>query len=238
MVKNLVKKLIGEPNLGLLDYYFKPKLKKGIRGIGGPFNGQVYRKRIFNELLGAISFDAIVETGSYLGTTTEFFAATGLPVYTVEISPRYHSYATRRLRKTGKQVRLHQDNSPNFLRQLALNPSLIITKPFFYLDAHWYDHLPLKEELEIIYGRWKTAVVMVDDFQVPGTDYGYDDYGPGKALILDYLKSLRHLHLATFFPAAGPEQETGGKRGCIVLARDENIVKALQGTSVLTPGPR
>jgi len=52
---------------------------------------------------------------------------------------------------------------------------------------------PLRDELEIIFNSWSNSVVMVDDFQVPGTEYGYDDYGPGRVLNITYLEPLRHL---------------------------------------------
>ena len=57
---------------------------------------------------------------------------------------------------------------------------LLEVETFFFLDAHGREHLPLREELEIILTHWREAIVMIDDFEVPGTDYGYDDYGPGK----------------------------------------------------------
>ena len=230
MINSLIKMLLGEANVGRLNYYLKPELKNSL---GGPFNGQSYRQRIFQELLKTVTFDTIVETGAYLGTTTEYFSTTGLPIYTVEINPRFWGYTSARTRSKRRQIRLFLDNSPDFLRGLANNPAFLPAKPFFYLDAHWYNHLPLAEELEIIFQKWCEAVVMVDDFQVPGTDYTYDDYGPGKALTLDYLKPLHHLDLAIFFPSAGAELETGRKRGSVTLCRNKELIKTLQGISVL-----
>jgi hypothetical protein len=100
---------------------------------------------------------------------------------------------------------------------------------FFYLDAHWHEHLPLREELEIGFNAWPNAVAMVDDFEVPDTAYGYDDDGPGKALTLDYLRALQHPGLTSFFPAVGPKQETWGRRGCIVLGSDPVVTATLSG---------
>jgi hypothetical protein len=39
---------------------------------------------------------------------------------------------------------------------------------FFYLDAHWNEDLPLAEEIDLIFSRSPCAVVMIDDFEVPG----------------------------------------------------------------------
>jgi hypothetical protein len=238
MVSSLLRKTLGDERFGDLLYFYyryKPYFKKAAFSY---FNGQSYLQRIFEELLKSVGFDALVETGTAFGSTTAFFARTGLPVYSVEVNRLFHRHAARAFSAQRNQVHLYQDTSPNFLRMLANDHSLSIARPFFYLDAHWYNHLPLAQELEVIYGKWKNAVALVDDFQVPGTAYTYDDHGPGYTLSLDYLKAVEHLHLSTFFPAAGPEQETGGKRGCIVLAQDEKVIKTLQGISVLAPGPK
>src|SRR5204863_9691435 len=40
------------------------------------FNGQRQRKRIFTDLIATIPFDAIVETGTWLGNTTAYMAQT------------------------------------------------------------------------------------------------------------------------------------------------------------------
>ena len=45
----------------------------------------------------------------------------------------------------------------------------------------------LREELEIIFSTWSRPIVMIDDFAVPESAYGYDDYGPGKTLDLSYI---------------------------------------------------
>lgn len=206
--------LLGDRNVGHLEYFLRP----GQRNLwGGPFNGQKFRQHIFLTLLDAVNCQAIVETGTFRGTTTEFLAASGLPVLSVESDPRYHAYASWRLRRLRRRVRLYLGDSREFLRQLAHDPQFSEQRIFFYLDAHWHADLPLRDELQVIFNRWPDSTVMVDDFQVPGTTYGYDDYGRGNVLNLEYLEPLRHLDLAPFFPAVGPERETGQRRGSVVL---------------------
>lgn len=66
---------------------------------------------------------------------------------------------------------------------------------------------------------------MIDDFQVPGDkDYGFDDYGKGKALCLEYLNQPE---LAAFFPSKKGELETGEKRGCVVFAKANDLIEKL-----------
>jgi hypothetical protein len=224
-MKNVVMKILGPRNSGRLDYFLRPELRSSW---GGPFNGQVFRQRIFSEIISALPFDAIVETGTYHGTTTVYLAATGLPVLTVETNPRFHAYSALRFRRENRRIQLYEGDTLWFLRMLSQEPQVKSARLFFYLDAHWDEHLPLREELEIVFDHWRNAVVMVDDFQVPGTTYGYDDYGPTKTLNLDYLRPLTRFSLTEFFPAVGADEETGGKRGCVVLARDPATVAKLR----------
>ncbi len=161
----------------------------------------------------------MVETGTFRGTATEFFAAVfGGPVQTVEINPRYFAYS--RLRLTGyPDVTVELGDSRAFLERLAHSTGATTEATFIYLDAHWQENLPLAEELHIIASARPRCVVMIDDFQVPGDDgYGYDDYGPGKALIEEYLPASVLRGWSLMYPSAMSEKETGGKRGCCVLA--------------------
>jgi hypothetical protein len=96
-----------------------------------------------------------------------------------------------------------------------------------YLDAHWREHLPLKEELSLIFGRCRSAVAIVDDFQVPDEpDYEFDDYGPGKRLCIDLLAATGiDFHL--FFPTAPASAETGHRRGAVVVTASAEDARIL-----------
>ena len=159
---------------------------------------------------------AVVGGAAYVGTG--FFAGTALPVYTTEIHPRFFSYSKLHFLFNRKVIHLYNQDSRSFLRTLSENRSVPKEDVFFYLDAHWGKDLPLKEELEIIFSNWKRPIVMIDDFAVPDSDYGFDDYGSGKALNLKYIESAVAAHkLAVFFPMATSAEETGTKRGSVVL---------------------
>jgi len=231
----VIKRFIGEPLRGHIDYFRDPGRGEAW---GGPFNGQKARTALFRALMERISPVAIAETGTYLGTTTELFAESGRLVYTVEGDPRAYGFARARLRKR-RNVTLLFGDSRNTLRKLLDGPLRSVTGStlFFYLDAHWNADLPLAEELNIVFGRCPRAVVMVDDFQVPGDPgYGYDDYGPGKKLTQDYIAAVVAMYgLAVFYPATPAIEESGKRRGCVVLARDGVHGTALSSLALLLP---
>jgi hypothetical protein len=61
---------------------------------GGPFNGQRYRQNMFEQLLKCVAFSAIVDTGTFHGSTTEFLAnRAGAPVFSCELSERFFHFA-------------------------------------------------------------------------------------------------------------------------------------------------
>ena len=185
---------------------------------GGPFNGQKFRQRVLFDILYYFPIKAIIETGTFRGTTTAFFAATSLPVYTTEFHPRYFSYSRLHFLFNRNAIHLYKGDSRPFLRRLGDDPSVPKGDVFFYLDAHWGADLPLREELEIIFSKWERPIVMIDDFCVPGSGYTFDDYGPQKALNLDYINPVvTAKRLSVFFPAVDASQETGSKRGSVVL---------------------
>ena len=213
-----LQKILGFPILGTLEYYLRPSLR---RSFGGPFNGQTFRRKIYHELLDVLRFDAIIECGTYRGATTGYLHETsGVEVDTVEAEPRYFGFSRTRHSGTSK-IRTHLGDSRTVLKRLVQNPRLAGKRVFVYLDAHWGEDLPLREELEILFTSDLQVVALVDDFCVPGDDgYGFDNYGPGKTLEVDYLNSVEHLGLRRFFPTLRSEEETGSKRGCLVISKD------------------
>ena len=118
--------------VGALDFYRYPEQ---LDSWGGPFNGQCFRQTIFIDLVRACNFDAVIETGTYRGSTTLFLALNsgGAPVYTSEIDGRVFALARRRLRAI-PNIRMYNTDSRKFLSALNLSDNGC---KLFYLDAHW-----------------------------------------------------------------------------------------------------
>jgi len=137
-----------------------------------PFNSQLFRTKIFDNILKLINFDFMAETGTYFGTTTQYLAKSfNKEVYTSEINTFYFNVGKNNL-ESFKNVRMFNSDS----RKMILN--LIKTKKktdfcFFYLDAHWFKDLPLVEEIQLIFNYFENAVIMIDDFKVED-DLGYN----------------------------------------------------------------
>jgi hypothetical protein len=222
---------------GELDYWFRREPRDLF---GGPFNGQLGRVCLFEALIRIIDPVLILETGTFRGTTTQWLAATGRPVITMEGDPRGYGFARLRLRRL-KGVRIILGDSRASLRKLAVEcePMKSNRPVLAYLDAHWNSDLPLEEEIEIIFSANPRAVAVVDDFEVsddPG--YLFDDYGPGATLNLDYLaKAVRDHQLSVFYPTLPSVKETGFRRGCVVLGKTEAWGRELSACQLLRGAP-
>lgn len=186
---------------------------------GGPLNGQTGRRAIFEQLLETVKFDAILETGTYRGITTEWLAHRYAgPISSCELEKIYLRQAQSRLSKY-PNVSLNLLDSRKFLAR-ELGAAAPGSRFFIYLDAHWKEDLPLVQELEIIDESGLAAIVAIDDFRVPGdSGYQYDDYGPGKALTIELLQFLKTKGYRIYFPALPSIQEDGSKRGVCILTR-------------------
>jgi hypothetical protein len=230
-LKNLVLKVVGDEFAGMLDYHRFPELRKSWEG---PLNGQQFRKKIVSEVFDRFEFEAIVETGTYRGTTTEYLRENyRRPIYTVEHNRRLFGYVKRRF-ASEKDVHVFNDDSRPFLNALASSHLNSARSVFIYLDAHWDDDLPLREEIEISFKAWPKAVILIDDFQVPGDDgYGFDAYSSENTLSVSYLKKVGIPGIECFFPSGPSAEETGLRRGCVVLATDPECVQTLKSMKTL-----
>ena len=217
LMDSILRKIMREDRYGAYSYRRYPGLG---RAWGGAMNGQRYRCLLVAELIQKILPAAIIETGTYLGTTTEWLASFQLPIYSCEAVAHNFGFARERLTMTNNVHLLHAD-SRSALANFFNGPlkSCLDDPILAYLDAHWYDDLPLDDEVRLIFDRCPRAVVLIDDFKVPNDEgYTFDDYGEGKVLDANYLASAVGVHELTIrYPATASSLETGAKRGCAVL---------------------
>lgn len=196
---------------------------------GTACNGQAGRREIMAALAAALPLDGFVETGTFRGMTTSFARDTmGLTVHSVELNPRFYAFCKWRFRHD-PGVLLSFGDSRAFLRSLPSAPAPARARLLFYLDAHWNDDLPLAEEVAVVASSWPEWVIVVDDFEVPGDPgYGFDSYGDGLALRLADIP-LEAPGRALYFPSLASGDETGMRRGCVVICPEGWIADALDG---------
>lgn len=196
--------------------------------LGNKLNNQVGRQAIFSEIMAALPVDYIFEGGTNLGGSTAYFAERFAgEIHTAELMARFHDIASLRLARY-RHVTAHRGNSVDVLAKVlaAKGRSAL---GFHYLDAHWYDYLPIRDELSLIFANSDRHVIMIDDFKVEGDPgYGYDDYGPKTGVLdLAFIRDLLDPALPVFFPAMPSAAETGFRRGSLMLSANAGIAEAL-----------
>jgi hypothetical protein len=207
-------------------------------GLVGPFNNQHRRVEAVNAIFAAVPFTAVIESGTHRAVTTLHLSdVSHAPIATIEVDPAYHDYARRRIESEERDISMFLGESTEVLRELASDPAWNRGPTFFYLDAHWLDHLPLPDELSVITRAWQDFAVLIDDFQVPDDPgYGYDDYGPGKRLALPLLEREELAGLRLYWPAARASMETGARRGWALVASPGVVADALDRLPELRAG--
>jgi predicted O-methyltransferase YrrM len=167
--------------------------------ISGPGWGGFHRDRVYRalmlDLLDALPFTSFVETGTFRGYSTEVVARhrPALPVFTVEVVESTYQRSARALRRYANVTPM-LGSSDRVVRQLLVAEQRLGPFPLFYLDAHWQTFWPLRDELSAI-GQWGgKAVIVIDDFEVPGQpQFGFDVDGGGEQTAghkcnLDYIR--------------------------------------------------
>jgi len=175
------------------------------------FNGCVEHQHKVESIMSQWKINYVIETGTFYGYTTAFFAERAKKVYTIEITPdrwnqppwrgAFHGSAIELL--TGyDNIDMYEGSSPDVL------PTILKEIPseepiLFYLDAHGYEYWPLLDELGIIADIvGSRAVIIIDDIKIPGKDYGFDSYNGvdcSLELIDDKLKKIYKNYAHEYF---------------------------------------
>lgn len=184
------------------------------------FNGQAVRAAILLTLMRALRLDVFVETGTFRGDTCVLVAAqTDLPIHSCELNHRSQPVASALSELLKQRMQMSLMDSREFLREFFRETRF--GRPFFYLDAHWEEDIPLLEELRIIFTSAAEYVIVIDDFRVPGDPgFGFDTYG-AVPFDWDYIAPAFEGHrdqVSVFYPGYASSMETGAKRGFVMIA--------------------
>lgn len=131
-----------------------------------------------------------IETGTYLGETTNFLARHSSQVITIEPSLTHFLYAKRRFKRK-KNIILKNSTSEIILEEII---SQLSGRYNFYFDGHYSgdgtflgrQKTPIREELAILekyLSQFSELFVAIDDFRVFGKK---DGVYPSRNFLVDY----------------------------------------------------
>lgn len=211
-----------------------------------PWNGDGYLAAEVLRLKEVHGLTVAVETGTCLGSTTLFLRAYFRHTYTMDISQAFMDIAHDRFALHGiafMREELHTNNSMwGSLAAGGRGGNSITTDTrdsaknlpryaenwkwqggngegfFFFLDAHWNEHCPLLHELTAIANVGIKPCIVIHDFQVPGTDFGFDKMPDGRPFNLNLIAA----HLDAIYGVNGwkhnyPTKVEGARRGWISI---------------------
>jgi hypothetical protein len=144
-------------------------------------------EEILTALKGEIT--SCVETGSFRGYTSVFFARIfqNIKGYSIELKDEYVNESTWRVRKY-PNYQIIQNSSPTGIKNL-IEENVLGSSPFFFLDAHWFDFCPTKDELLEV-SKLKKAIIIIHDFEMPGKPDIYRPKGFPEGIGFQFLKNI------------------------------------------------
>lgn len=125
------------------------------------------------KIIKRFNIKTIVETGTFSGVTTKWFAENSEKVYTIEIDEPTYNYAIDHNFHNNIEFYLgsSEEHLPSILEKINKDELIL-----FYLDAHSKE-CPILKELEIIGNYFKdNCIIIIDDFKVPYRKFQYDCY--------------------------------------------------------------
>jgi len=179
-----------------------------------PMGGQARRTKKIIELLDGFQPDLIIETGTFVGSTSPLLANLfDAPVITIELNPRLAARNRLMFKKLHSNLKIEQvtgNSDTELIRILSKFDQNL--KLFAYLDAHWFDYLPTTNEISALVNWGGDFIALIDDFKNdihPG--YGFDEYRTGTFIGKQLLP--KNCGLRLFVPSIDPKKEGLGRRG-------------------------
>lgn len=176
-----------------------------------PWNGDHFLAAEVLRLKEAHGLTKAIETGTCLGSTTCWLAENFDVVHTIDVNADWQQIAYTRQLDIPGEVKFHTDDSAKVLNMSTIGDGWIA-----FLDAHWGDRCPLLDELRAFNFIGAKPVLVIHDFYVPGTDFGFDRMPDGRAFDLELIAE----HLDRIYGEGGykynyPTKVAGARRGWI-----------------------
>lgn len=195
------------------------------------FENDIIARERFKHIIESNKIDTIIETGTYLGSTTLWLSQWAEQVHTIEVKQEHFNQAKEVL-KDCKNVSMYFGNSADKLKEVLLKIAPIkeadkekfiqYKKVFLFLDAHWEDYNPLLKELDVISQFYIQPFIAIHDFKVPNhPELGFDSY-KGQDYDFDWIKEgIEKIYGKTGYKVKYNSEATGAKRGICYLSKNE-----------------
>ena len=180
-----------------------------------PWNGDGYLAAEVLRLQNASALDYAIETGTCLGSTTLWLAHHFKHVETIEANEVFAAIARQRFSDYDTLGMTLGDSA----RMVGAFLNVLGSGTLCFLDAHWGQECPLLAELDAIADSGHTPCIIIHDFQVPGTDFGFDRFpGSGYPFCLEAIApKLDAIYGAGGWAYKYPTQVEGARRGWISI---------------------
>lgn len=180
-----------------------------------PFNGDGYLAAEVLRLKEAHGLTHAIETGMCLGSTTIWLSKNFAKVMTCEVNEDFANIAHQRLGDAYNVAMFIQPSATVTGMRYGDMPN---NRTGYYLDAHWGPNCPLLDELTAIAKAGVKPCIVIHDFQVPGTDFGFDSMPDGRPFNLDLIR----FHLDVIYGEGKwrhnyPTKVEGARRGWISI---------------------
>jgi len=133
---------------------------------------------LVDQLIITSDIRVFIETGTESGSTLGYVARTypHLKCFSCEADRRIYRVAKENLIRHPNVI-IKNTKSVPFLGG-GFKPSVRLPITLFWLDAHSHGYgSTLQEELSIIFSRWESGYILIDDFKVlDDPDFRYDEY--------------------------------------------------------------
>lgn len=177
-----------------------------------PFAGDVIAEYEFIKLKKKFNIKNVVETGSYVFSTTKWLCENFDLVYTYENNEHFYGVGVDKV-ETFTNVRAFLEDSISGLKKLK---NKLPEPTIFFLDAHWGEYCPLLDELDVISTLNTTPIIVIHDFKTDNPDLGFDRYNEND-FCLEWIEN----HIKKIYPNGFDyyynTQAVGAKRGIIYI---------------------
>lgn len=153
-------------------------------------------------------------------------------IFDVDIVKEYSEGSIETYGKENSNIVIANESSEEFLKRLVDENKLSDDDVcMFYLDAHWQEYWPLRDEIKEIL-RLKRSIILIDDFYTPGKPFGYDTYN-GSRLDLNYIRDLINNRTDVIYYASIANRDNRGMAIIFVDYKEKELNVPLNGLPLI-----